>query len=537
MSENQQNVTSLQGEGIYGVLPPVRQVTEAAGAPFRLLARSRVVVAEAAQAEALRADAELLATELATALDPVPTTAWAGAVGSAQVGGLAAEATTTPLPVVVGVAAQPGDVVLRLAPQVEGLASPEGYRLEATSQAVTITAPTATGVFYGTRTLLQCLALSGGVQPCTVLDEPAKPVRGLHVDAGRKYFSPQWLQDRLQEMAWFKLNELQLHFSDNEGFRLESRSHPEVVSEQHLTQAELGELLATAARYHVQVVPALDVPGHMRQVLSAHPGLRAAESEAGRLLLDYSRPQARALVAELLEELVPLFGARTWHLGGDEVFPVGGPAWDPGLHETLARDYPRLAAYAQEQVGPQATVLDGYVHYLGTVAAHLRRLGVRQVRAWNDALGIPGASQRLDAEVVITYWTAWHEGFAPVQDFVDAGHQVVNFNDARFYYVLTTPGRAYWDRPTVEAAYAWRPGVFPALPGGLPQTWGPGEEWDRGAVLSVWCDVPEAETEAEVAAGIRPLLVALASRVWNPGDQSSYATWHARLRQLLPVDL
>lgn len=531
MSENSQN-TTLQGEGIHGVLPPVRQVTEATGTPFRLVPHSRVVIAEGGQAAALRPDAELLASELAA----VQTPGRAGSGGGRQAGGQATGAVAS-LPVVVGTVPQPGDVVLQLAPQVAGLASPEGYRLEATSQAVIITATTAAGVFYGTRTLLQCLALSGGVQACTVLDEPAKPVRGLHVDAGRKYFSPQWLKERLREMAWLRLNELQLHFSDNAGFRLESRSHPEVVSAQHLTQAELQEVLETAARYHVQVVPALDVPGHMRQVLNAHPELRASGSEAGQLLLDYSRPQARALVTELLDELVPLFGAQAWHLGGDEAFPVGGPAWEPGLHETLARDYPRLAAYAQEQVGPQATVLDGYVYYLGTVAAHLRRLGVRQVRAWNDALGVPGTCQRLDADVVITYWTAWHQGFAPVQDFVDAGHQVVNFNDARFYYVLATPGHAYWDKPKVEAAYAWRPGVFPVLAGGLPQTWGPGEEWDRGAVLSVWCDVPEAETEAEIATGIWPLLAALASRVWSPGDQTPYADWRCRLQNLPPADI
>ncbi|SPT53716.1 Beta-hexosaminidase [Actinomyces bovis] len=525
MSVGEQN-TPLQGEGIYGVLPPVRQITEVAGTPFYPTVGTRVVIAVAAQEQALRAEAELLAAELAE-LPPCATQA-----DKPQVQEVCGASAPMPRQVAVGAQPQPGDVVLQLVDAVVGTSSPEAYYLEATAQQFTITAATTTGIFYGTRTLLQCLALSGGVQACTVLDEPAKPVRGLHVDAGRKYFSAQWLQERLREMAWLKLNELQLHFSENEGFRLESRSHPEVVSEQHLTQAELGEVLATAARYHVQVVPALDVPGHMRQVLNAHPELRASDSEAGQLLLDYSRPDARSLVTELLDELVPLFGAQAWHLGGDEVFPMGGPAWEPGLHETLAQDYPRLAAYAREQVGPQATVLDGYVHYLGTVVAHLRHLGVVQVRAWNDALGVPGTSRRLDADVVITYWTAWHQGFAPVQDFVDAGHQVINFNDARFYYVLTTPGRAYWNKPTVEAAYAWQPGCFPELPGGRPQTWGPEESWDQGAVLSVWCDVPEAETEAEVAAGIRPLLAALASRVWNPGDQSPYELWYSRLQHL-----
>ncbi|WP_196716979.1 family 20 glycosylhydrolase [Actinomyces trachealis] len=527
MSENQQNVTSVQGEGIHGVLPPLKQVIEHGGAPFRPTAGTRVVIAEPAQAVGLLADAELLAAELAR----LPTHGFqedGPRVRDAQYQGDPASRQ-----VAVGVEPQPGDVVLRLVEALGGATSPEAYRLETTAQQANITATTATGVFYGTRTLLQSLVLSGGIQACTVVDEPAKPVRGLHVDVGRKYFSPAWLHQQVRELAWCKLNEFQLHFSDNEGFRLESRSHPEVVSQEHLSQDELRALLAEAARYRVRVVPALDVPGHMRCALEAHPELRASDTEAGRLLLDYSRPQARALVTDLLDELVPLFGTQVWHLGGDEVFPMGGPAWDKEQHERLARDFPQLAAYAQEQVGPQATVLDGYLHYLGTVVARLRSLGVRQVRAWNDALYLPGTSVGLNSDVVITYWTAWHQGFAPVERFVQTGHRVINFNDSVFYYVLTTPGRAYWDRPSVQSAYEWRPGVFPRLMDGRPQSWQEGQDpWNLGALFSVWCDVPEAQTEAEVAEGVRPRLRAMGSRLWRPETAVPFALWREREERL-----
>ncbi|WP_167145540.1 glycoside hydrolase family 20 protein [Actinomyces sp. ZJ308] len=434
---------------------------------------------------------------------------------------------------------QEGRILLVVAPHTpdrEALGA-EGYEMEVTTQQVTITAATAAGVFSGTRTLLQCLAGEGRVEAGVVQDSPSRPVRGLHLDAARKYFTLDWLLDRVREMSWVKLNELQLHFSENEGFRLESHRHPEVVSAAHLSQSELARLVAVAARYHVEIIPAFDVPGHMEAVLNAHPQWRVDDTAAGRRILDYSQPGARALVADIIDEFAPLFPSRSWHLGGDEVFPLGADDEedDARFHRDMGERFPQLLDYARAhcRAGSEATVLDGYVAYLETVATQLHDLGKDRVRVWNDALSLPGTSQTLPADVTVTYWSGGHRTFPTVRTLVDEGHDIINVNDTRFYYVLAQEGHPYFRIPTAEEVYGWRPGHFPEHRVHGPQAWpDPQPDWNLGASFAIWCDVPEAQTEAEVAQGVRPLLRAMASRIWNPDDAAPYSLWRRRERLL-----
>src|SRR2546423_6594639 len=101
------------------------------------------------------------------------------------------------------------------------------------------------------------------------------------VDTGRKFFTPSWLLDHVKEVAYLKMNVLHLHLSDTFGFRLESSTHPEVVSADHMTKQQVRDLLALAARYHVTVVPEIDMPGHMDAILAAHPDLRLTSQSGG----------------------------------------------------------------------------------------------------------------------------------------------------------------------------------------------------------------------------------------------------------------
>lgn len=431
-------------------------------------------------------------------------------------------------------------VVLRLVAARPGECQAQAYELTVTEVGAVVEASTCAGVHLGTRTLLQLVAgaltdarttgLAPRVPAVAIEDRPASEVRAFHLDVARKSFSLDWLKGQIREMSWIKLNELQLHLSEDEGFRLALRRHPEVVSPEHLSQDGLRELLALAERHRVRVVPALDVPGHMSQVLRSHPELRAGDSPAGRRILDYSRPEARALVIELIEEVAPLFPSNAWHLGGDEVFPLDSVTWSADEHERLAQDFPRLLEYAREHAaaGEAATVLDGYVAYLNTVVARLRELGKTDVRVWNDALGLPGVTERIHPDVTITYWTAWHEGFASVRDFVNDGHRLINFNDACFYDVLTTSGRAYGTPPDLSDVYKWAPGLYPRHRAAGAQDWrGEVPSWDRGASYSIWCDVPEVRTEDEVARRARPWRRVLASRAWNPDDSVPWERWRA----------
>lgn len=210
-------------------VPAMHQWTPASG-QFTFTTASRVVV-DPAYAAQLSGDAGTFAGDLADLLGRTVTVAQ----------------STTPAT---------GDVFLTLG----GTDPAEGYTLTAAAS-IRIQASTSAGAFYGTRSVLQLLKQSPTIPAGTSRDWPAKRERGLMVDQGRKYFSVDWLRRHIKELAYLKLNTFHFHLSDTFGFRLESSTHPEVVSPQHYSKQEMRDLIALAARYHVQIIPEIDMPG------------------------------------------------------------------------------------------------------------------------------------------------------------------------------------------------------------------------------------------------------------------------------------
>lgn len=147
----------------------------------------------------------------------------------------------------------------------------------------------------------------------TATDWPKYPERGLLVDLGRKYFSIDWIRDRIREMSYLKLNYFHLHLSDRQGFRLASERHPEIVSDRHYMKHEIRSLIEYAQRYHVQLVPEIDFPGHMDAILAAHPDLKLVSRKGivNHGAIDLSKPESYRLMADLLDEYLPLFPAST----------------------------------------------------------------------------------------------------------------------------------------------------------------------------------------------------------------------------------
>ncbi|MER5207159.1 glycoside hydrolase family 20 protein [Streptomyces sp. NPDC002825] len=403
-------------------------------------------------------------------------------------------------------AAGPGDVELAVA----GTGAPESYTLTVRDGRVRITGPDEAGVFYGTRTLKQSVKATGAMPEGTVTDRPAKPQRGLMVDIARKHFTAAWLEDRIREMSDLKLNQLGLHFSDDQGFRIESDSHPEVVSTQHLTKAEVRRILALAASRHVTVIPEIDSPGHLGAVIAAHPNLQlvSASGRTPRGTVDISNPAAAKIVDELLREYTRLFPGAYWHLGADEYVAL--------MAKNPEASYPKLARAAVAKYGPSGRVQDLATGWLNDRAAVVRPTG-KTLKAWNDGFytgGVVGP----DKDVEVEYWTGREIGARLPASYLSAGRKVVNLNDDYLYYILGEPNR--FPYPTGRRIYEqWTPRV---LRGSTPVP----ARYDPqilGGRLAVWCDFSRAQTQAQVAAGIRLPLAALAQKVWDPAKPA--LTW------------
>jgi hexosaminidase len=396
---------------------------------------------------------------------------------------------------VAGVAAGPGDIELALGSRDRKLGS-EGYTLDV-GAALRIEALTTTGAYHGTRTVLQLLRRGRTIPGGRARDWPRYPERGLMLDNGRRYFSPAWIKRQIRLLAYLKLNQLHLHFSDNEGFRIESESHPEIVSARHLTKRQVREIVEFARRRHVRVIPELDMPGHLRAALADHPELRLRD-HADKL--DISLPAARRFCRDLILEYLELFPGRYWHAGADEYLSTAG---------------------------------ESYIDFINWIDRLVRAHG-RTLRIWHDGL----SGTRLNRDVVVEWW-ADHAGPTPEQLLVQ-GHRVLNAGWWPTYYVAGGPfGKV---QPSMRVAYdKWQVNLF----GGLalnsataprpPQRVPARSRALLGSELHVWNDVPWNGSVDETAREIAPRLAVLAQKTWDtPPPARAYAGFLRLWGQLTP---
>ncbi|WMX45411.1 glycoside hydrolase family 20 protein [Streptomyces roseicoloratus] len=405
-------------------------------------------------------------------------------------------------------AARPGDVSLALG----GTGAAESYTLSVRGGGVRITGPDQAGVFYGTRTLKQSVRSTGAIPEGVVTDAPAKPQRGLMVDIARKHYTADWIEARLREMADLKLNQLGLHFSDDQGFRIASDSHPEVVSQQHLGKAEVRRILDLAASLHITVVPEIDSPGHLGAVIAAHPELQlvSATGRTPRGAVDISKPASAKIVDELLREYAALFPGAYWNLGGDEYVAL--------MAKNPEATYPQLARAAAAKYGASGRVQDLATGWLNDRAAVIRPTG-KAMRVWNDGFFAGGVTSA-DKDLQVGYWTGKEIGARTPVSYLSAGRKVINYNDKYLYYVLGQPNQFVY--PTGRLIYEqWTPLV---LRGSTPVP----ARYDSqilGGSFAIWGDLPNAQTQAQVAAGIRMPLAATAQKLWDARKPA--LTWAA----------
>ncbi|WP_410651420.1 family 20 glycosylhydrolase [Amycolatopsis sp. cmx-4-54] len=397
--------------------------------------------------------------------------------------------------------ARPGDLELRTGSARGG---EEGYRLTVGST-ILLQGNTDRGVFLGTRTVLQLLKQSWVVPGGVAEDWPLYRERGFMVDVGRQYFSLDWLREHIRDMSYLKMNQLHLHFNDFTGFRLASRTHPEVVSAQHYTDQEIRDLIAYAAKYHVDVIPELDFPGHMDPILAAHPDLRLVSKTgaAHKSNIDLSKPAAWTLMKDLIVEFLPLFPSEYWHIGADE-------------YVTDYADYPQLEAYAKARFGPNATGKDVYHHYFNWANAIVRGAG-KTARAYNDGLKPGDATIAVDKDIVIEHWSQsgpppWFGPAYTGKQLIAMGYTVQNGSFTPTHH--TAGGwAAPFNVPAPLMYDTWDPSVF-------VDGYRLSEAENRsnlGSKLKLWCD-ESRQTEAQLAAAIHDKLRVMAQHTWrSPG--------------------
>ena len=151
---------------------------------------------------------------------------------------------------------QEGDLAFTLDVSDESLGG-EAYQMDINRQ-VLIKASTTKGTFYGMQSLLQLFEQDSKIQNGSIRDFPIFSERGFMLDLGRKYFEIEYIENLIRKLAWMKMNFIHLHFTDWNGFRLESDLYPGLAAEKSYSKEEIRRIqgIASGTNNNVPIAPA-----------------------------------------------------------------------------------------------------------------------------------------------------------------------------------------------------------------------------------------------------------------------------------------
>ncbi len=411
--------------------------------------------------------------------------------------------------------------------------APEGIPAHLLSQAysievgdsITVTAASQIGVYYGVLTVSQYMKVQGKMSKGTYTDWPDVSGRALHIDIARKYLPKEWIIETIKSAAAFKINEVELHFSENEGFRIECETDPSVMSDEYLTKDEVREIIAVAKQHFVEIVPSFDSPGHLLKVLSKHPEYQLVDVDGYRSAktLDITNPKAVAYIKSLLDEYAELFkGCKYFNIGGDESF-----GWSD-ISRMQFSAWQVLRDHAKASYGDGANAHDSFVAYINNIASHMEAKGFT-VRAWNDGLIRKKGQakvQSISTSVDVCYWSDSSTlSAAKVESFIQHGSPLYNVNEQYMYYVL----KDGFEQPDARAIFEeWNAGVFCGSTVDIASL---GDRL-RGAYFCIWCDHPDVQSSEDITSGTFSSLRAMAVKAWNSEPEIGFAEFNEQINAI-----
>ena len=310
-----------------------------------------------------------------------------------------------------------GDFVLSLS--ADKKLGEEGYAIKI-SDRVAISAPTPTGLYWSTRTLLQLAEQNQErlLPQGTIRDYPDYPLRGFMIDCGRKFIPMTYLQDLVKIMAYYKMNTLQVHLNDNgfkqyfehnwdktyAAFRLESETYPGLTARDgSYSKKEFIDFQKQAASNFVEIIPEIDVPAHSLALTHYKPEI--GSKEYGMDHLDLFKPETYEFVDALFKEYLegdnPVFVGKRVHIGTDE-------------YSNAKKDV----------VEKFRAFTDHYIRFVEGFG--------KQAVVWGALSHAKGDTPVKSENVVMN---AWYNGYADPATMIKDGYQLISIPDGLVYIV------------------------------------------------------------------------------------------------------
>ena len=410
----------------------------------------------------------------------------------------------------------------------------EGYELVVKNSGILITAKTPQGIFYGLQSVRQLLppqiesserveGLQLLVPLVQIKDRPIYAWRGLMLDESRHFFGKAYVKKLLDQMALLKMNVFHWHLTDAPGWRLEIKKYPKLTTVGGIgnhsdpdapaafyTQNDVREIIAYAAKRHIQVLPEIDMPGHATAANRAYPEHSGGGNEKRPdFTFNPGRQETYSFLTDVLEETAALFPAPWIHYGGDEVH-FANSQWI---------DMPGVKALMNEH---GLNDLKDVEHYFNRrMADEIHRLGKKTV-AWDEVV-----DAGIDPDESIIIW--WrHDKPEQLTKALDNGYQVVLSPRRPLYFGFVQDdahqiGRRWDGFNDLEQVYE-----YPEIPADVADEQG---ERILGMQACLWTETIQTKARADFMAF--PRLTAIAEAAWSDAANKDYECFRKRLRAML----
>ncbi|MBK1790934.1 family 20 glycosylhydrolase [Persicirhabdus sediminis] len=398
----------------------------------------------------------------------------------------------------------------------------QAYQLEVGDQ-IKLSASTNTGIFYGLQTLSQLAGTGDAVAKGMVVDQPKVKQRAMMVDCGRRYFEIEYLEKLMRQMARLKMNVLHLHFTEWNGFRLKSEVYPGLASEQAYSKKDIRHLQDYAAKYHIEIVPEIDLPAHATWITNYAPelGFKSASMRQAKWqgdeaneknqawVIDVSKRKNREWINNLLNEWIPLFDSQYFHIGGDE--------WQYDEQKNAA---PEMVAAAMEMGFSHPG--DIFVDWINEVNELVKSHG-KTTQIWNWWNFSPNKTKRNETsihpadDIVINVWNRPRQ-----KAILDAGYQVILTPESGKEGLYVTPGKGEGKPGDYGyVRYEW-----------LYDNWKPlKHEQVLGYKMCLWADGAEENEDDWFNKFYQMPLAVMADRVWGGPSHDGFKKFEEVTKQ------
>lgn len=425
----------------------------------------------------------------------------------------------------------------------------EAYQLSVDNNSVSISSADTIGLFNGFQSLLQLLPAdilsekqvkktNWPIPAVSIEDSPRFTWRGYMFDVSRTFYNVDVLKKYMDVMALYKLNILHLHLTDDQGWRIEIKSHPELTSKKttvfvgkqeqpaersgYYTQEQIKDLVRYAAQRNITIVPEIDVPGHAWPIVITNPQLGVNKKLSPDYVfpfvdswqywgfqftpnpLDPSKEEVYTFLTDVFNEVADLFPSPYIHFGGDEV-----------VHR-LWENEPHIQAFMKEKDFTKIADLQSY--FVGRVAEIIRKKGKKPI-GWNDILD---GADNLTKETAIMSWL----GAKAVKNAASNGFYTVATPTAPLYFDITQHDRndgtpsdlAYSNINSIDKILQYNP-----ISGLTKEE----EKHVLGVQANMWTALPQEVKDVNVQNF--PRLLAVAEIGWNKEETKNTAEFEERL--------